>query len=55
MVEKAAVYKIGLDWPAFFKLFQIPRRRAHHSGSYFPVDYEYLNQIFLTRQDLQKF
>ena len=44
-----------LHWPAFFKLFQILRIRAHHSGSFLPADYEYQNHFFLARQDLPKF
>ena len=44
-----------LHWPAFFKLFRIPRRRAHHSDSFFPADYEYLNHFFPARRDLSKF
>ena len=49
--------RTGLHWPAFLKLFQIqiPRRRAHHSGTFFPGDhYEYLNHFFPARRDLSK-
>ena len=52
------VYSLDIfqsPWPAFFKLFQIPRRLAHHSGSFFPADYDYLNYFFAARQDLPKF
>ena len=41
--------------PAFFNLFQISRRRGHHSGSLFPADYEYLNHFSLAGPDLPKF
>ena len=41
-----------LHWPAFFKLLEIPRKRAHHSGSFFLADYEYLNYFFPARPDI---
>ena len=47
--------RTGLHWPAFLKLFQIPRRRAHHADSFFPADYEYINHFFPARPDLPKF
>ena len=48
-------YQYSLHWPAFFKLFQIPRRWAQHSGTFFHADYEYLNHFFPARPDLPKF
>ena len=44
-----------LHRPAFFKLFQIARRRAHYSGSFFPADFEYLDHFFPARPDLPNF
>ena len=44
-----------LYWPAFLKLFQIPRRKAQHSGSSIHADYEYLNHFFPAHPDLPKF
>ena len=41
-------------WPAFLKLFQTPRRKVHHSDSFFPAEYEYVNHFFLARQDSPK-
>ena len=41
---------IKLQKSRIFKLFQIPRR-AHHSGSFFPAYYEYLNYFFPARPD----
>ena len=38
----------------FLIFFQIPRRISQHSGSLFPVVYEYLNHFFPVRPDLPK-
>ena len=48
----------AISWlhrPAFIKLFQIPRWRAHRPDSSFPVEYKYINQFFPARPDLPKF
>ena len=44
-----------LHWPAFLVLFQIPKRRAYHSDSFFPAEYDYLKTFLSTRPDLPKF
>ena len=47
----------AISWlhrPAFIKLFQIPRWRAHHSGRFFPAYYEYLNHFFPARLEDSK-
>ena len=44
-----------LHWPAFVKLFQIPRRRNGHSDIIFPAEYEYVNRCFPARPDFPKF
>jgi len=45
----------GLHWLAFFKLFQIPRRRARYSDSFFPAEYEYLKHFSQHVQIIQNF
>ena len=37
------------------KKIQIPRRKVHHSGSFFPAEYEYVNNFFPARPDFPKF
>ena len=45
---------ILLHWPTFLNLFQIPGKRAHHSDSFFPAEYEYLNHFIPARPDHPK-
>ena len=45
----------NISLACIFEKFQIPKRRAHHPGSLFPDDYEYLNQFSPARPDIPKF
>ena len=44
-----------LHWPAFLKLFQIPRTKVHHSDRFFLAVYEYEKHFFLARPHFPKF
>ena len=47
-------HTLSKHWPAFSKLFQTPRRSAHHSDIFFPAEYEYLNHLFPAHPDVPK-
>ena len=41
LLIKLKVLSPLIHWSAFFKLFQIPKRKAYHSESFFPAEYEH--------------